>query len=79
MRGYRWRILQNCGVSVLTEYSSGRVPKKFQGRRKQFVEVIAAHKPDGSVTSTMIPTLLIFLYGEEYLVEGIAYSGGIKG
>ena len=27
----------------------------------------------------MIPTLLMFFYGEEYLVEGIAYSGGIKG
>lgn len=27
----------------------------------------------------MAPSLLMFLYGEEYLVEGIAYSGGIKG
>ncbi len=27
----------------------------------------------------MIPSLLMFLYGEEYLVEGITYSGGIKG
>lgn len=27
----------------------------------------------------MAPTLLMFLYGEEYLVEGITYSGGIKG
>lgn len=27
----------------------------------------------------MIPALLLFLYGEEYLVEGITYSGGIKG
>ena len=27
----------------------------------------------------MIPAILLFLYGEEYLVEGIAYSGGIKG
>lgn len=27
----------------------------------------------------MTPSLLMFLYGEEYLVEGIAYSGGIKG
>ena len=30
-------------------------------------------------TIYMIPALLIFLYGEEYLVEGITYSGGIKG
>ena len=30
-------------------------------------------------TIYMIPALLIFLYGEDYLVEGIAYSGGIKG
>jgi multiple sugar transport system permease protein len=27
----------------------------------------------------LIPPLLIFLYGEEYLVEGISYQGGIKG
>ncbi len=27
----------------------------------------------------MIPAILLFLYGEDYLVEGIAYSGGIKG
>lgn len=27
----------------------------------------------------MIPTLLMFAYGEDYLVEGISYSGGIKG
>ncbi|MCR5600306.1 MAG: carbohydrate ABC transporter permease [Ruminococcus sp.] len=27
----------------------------------------------------MIPTVLMFLYGEDYLVEGITYSGGIKG
>ncbi|MBO4877529.1 MAG: carbohydrate ABC transporter permease [Ruminococcus sp.] len=27
----------------------------------------------------MVPTILMFLYGEDYLVEGIVYSGGIKG
>ena len=27
----------------------------------------------------LIPTLLVYLYGEEYLLEGIAYQGGIKG
>lgn len=27
----------------------------------------------------MIPTILMFLYGEDYLVEGITASGGIKG
>lgn len=30
-------------------------------------------------TIYMIPGLLIFLYGEEYLVEGIMYQGGVKG
>ena len=30
-------------------------------------------------TVYMIPTLLMFLHGEEYLVEGITYSGAIKG
>lgn len=29
-------------------------------------------------TIYMIPTLLIFLYSEDYLIEGISYSGGIK-
>jgi multiple sugar transport system permease protein len=27
----------------------------------------------------MVPTILMFLYGEDDLVEGITYSGGIKG
>ena len=27
----------------------------------------------------MVPTLLMFLWGEEYLEEGLTYSGGIKG
>ena len=27
----------------------------------------------------MVPTLLVFLYSEDYLIEGISYSGGIKG
>lgn len=30
-------------------------------------------------TIYMVPTLLVFLYGEDYLVEGITYQGGIKG
>ena len=27
----------------------------------------------------MVPSLLLFLHGEEYLVEGIANSGSVKG
>lgn len=30
-------------------------------------------------TIYMIPSLLIFMYGEEYLVNGITYQGGVKG
>ncbi|MCQ2519767.1 MAG: carbohydrate ABC transporter permease [Lachnospiraceae bacterium] len=30
-------------------------------------------------TVYMIPGILIFLYGEDYLVEGIMYQGGVKG
>ncbi len=30
-------------------------------------------------TIYMVPSLLVFLYGEEYLVEGITYQGGVKG
>lgn len=32
-----------------------------------------------TATIYMVPSLLIFLYGEEYLVDGITYQGGIKG
>jgi multiple sugar transport system permease protein len=27
----------------------------------------------------MLPAIFIFLYGEEYLVEGIAYQSAVKG
>lgn len=27
----------------------------------------------------MVPTILMYLYGEEYLIEGISYTGGVKG
>lgn len=30
-------------------------------------------------TIYMVPPILIFLYGEEYLVDGISYSGSVKG
>lgn len=30
-------------------------------------------------TIYMVPSLLIFLYGEEYLLNGITYQGGVKG
>ncbi|MCH5275211.1 MAG: carbohydrate ABC transporter permease [Lachnospiraceae bacterium] len=30
-------------------------------------------------TVYMVPSLFVFLYGEEYLVDGITYQGGIKG
>ena len=30
-------------------------------------------------TIYMIPCLLVFLHGEEYLVDGITYQGGVKG
>jgi len=32
-----------------------------------------------AATIYMVPPILLFLYGEEYLVEGITYSGGLKG
>ena len=32
-----------------------------------------------TATIYMIPSLLMFLHGEEHLIEGITYSGGIKG
>jgi multiple sugar transport system permease protein len=32
-----------------------------------------------AATVYMIPCLLIYLFGEEELVEGVAYQGGVKG
>ncbi len=32
-----------------------------------------------AATVYMIPTMLVFLYSEDYLVDGISYSGSIKG
>lgn len=53
---------------------------------KQPLSVFLAQVNTGDVglafavaTIYMVPTLLLFLYGEDYLVEGIAYAGGIKG
>lgn len=30
-------------------------------------------------TIYMVPSLLLFLHGEDYLVEGIAHQGSVKG
>lgn len=30
-------------------------------------------------TIYMVPPLLVFMYGEDYLIEGITYQGGVKG
>jgi multiple sugar transport system permease protein len=32
-----------------------------------------------AATVYMIPCLLLYLYGEEQLVEGVAYQGSVKG
>ena len=52
-------------MNVLTEYPKGCLPAKFQRRRKQFVEVVAAHKLDGSVC----PQTIILSDGRQHHID----------
>lgn len=47
------------------EHPNGILPEKYQCRRKQFVEVIASHKLDGSVC----PQKIILSDGRQYDIE----------
>ena len=46
-------------------YPNGSWPEKFQRRRKQFVEVVASHKLDGSVC----PQKIILADGRQYSID----------
>ena len=46
-------------------YPNGGLPEKFQRRRKQFVEVVAEHKLDG----TTLPKTIILADGRHFEVE----------
>ena len=46
-------------------YPNGRLPEKYQRRRKQFVEVVAEHKLDGST----FPKTIILADGRHFDVE----------
>ena len=46
-------------------YPNGRLPEKYQRRRKQFVEVVAEHKLDGST----LPKTIILADGRHFEVE----------
>ena len=46
-------------------YPNRSLPEKYQRRRKQFVEVVAEHKLDG----TTLPKTIILADGRQYAVE----------
>ena len=46
-------------------YPNRGLPEKYQRRRKQFVEVVAEHKLDG----TTLPRMIILADGRQYSVE----------
>ena len=50
-----------------------------RGKKNALVETMNPQWEDAMATVYMIPSLLLFLHGEEYLVEGIANSGSVKG
>ena len=49
----------------MTEYSDGNMPEEYRRRRKQFVEVIAAHGLDGSVR----PQTIVLADGRKFDIE----------
>ena len=68
-----WNMVEQ-PIIMLTE--SDRYPLSVMLARVNREEIGVAF---AVATIYMIPTLLLFLHGEERLIEGITYSGGIKG
>lgn len=81
-------IITSCAILVFIDYwNMVEQPLLFFSNTDKYPLSIFLSKINASevglafaiATIYMIPSLLIFLYGEEQLVEGIAYQGGVKG
>lgn len=81
-------IITSCAILVFIDYwNMVEQPLLFFSNTDMYPLSIFLSKINASevglafavATIYMIPSLLIFLYGEEQLVEGIAYQGGVKG
>ena len=81
-------IITSCAILVFIDYwNMVEQPLLFLSNTDMYPLSIFLSKINASevglafavATIYMVPSLLIFLYGEEQLVEGIAYQGGVKG
>lgn len=81
-------IITSCAILIFIDYwNMVEQPLLFFSDADKYPLSIFLSKINASevglafavATIYMIPSLLIFLYGEEQLVEGIAYQGGVKG
>ena len=81
-------IITSCAILVFIDYwNMVEQPLLFFSNADKYPLSIFLSKINASevglafavATIYMVPSLLIFLYGEEQLVEGIAYQGGVKG
>lgn len=81
-------IITSCGILVFIDYwNMVEQPLLFFSNTDKYPLSIFLSKINAGevglafavATIYMVPSLLIFLYGEEQLVEGIAYQGGVKG
>ena len=81
-------IITSCAILVFIDYwNMVEQPLLFFNNTDKYPLSIFLSKINASevglafavATIYMVPSLLIFLYGEEQLVEGIAYQGGVKG
>ena len=80
-------IITSCAILVFIDYwNMVEQPLLFFSNVDKYPLSIFLSKINASevglafavATIYMVPSLLIFLYGEEQLVEGIAYQGGVK-
>ena len=81
-------IITSCAILVFIDYwNMVEQPLLFLSNTDMYPLSIFLSKINANevglafavATIYMVPSLLIFLYGEEQLVEGIAYQGGVKG
>ena len=70
------RIIHNLSDKIISVTQSQLRTRGYMGTT---IRSVAQECGIAVGTVYMVPTILMFLYGEDYLLEGITYSGGIKG
>lgn len=80
-------IITSCAILIFMDYwNMVEQPLLFLNEEQYPLSIYMAKINSGDIgvafavaTIYMIPSLFVFLYGEEALVEGIAFQGGVKG